>query len=168
MADEVTLKGVDALLRRMDALPKEARNGPNSPFRFGLMKSADVVQKRAQALAPKDTGEYARGIRKRFLKKFSGRSDIRYQVAPKHRGMGLWLEYGTGVHYNSDGITPRRKKVLADRDTREVYGTKAQGQHAQPHLRPAFYTSGRKAIDTFTIEAGKKLARLVKKLAQMR
>lgn len=166
--DEVELKGVDEIVKRLKALPVEARRGPNSPFRFGLMKSADVVEKRAQAFAPKESGEYAKGIRKRFIKKFSGGSDIKYQVAPKHRGMGLWLEYGTGTHYGGEPITPRKRKVLADRDTREVYGTTVKGQRAQPHLRPAFYASGSKAIATFAIEAGKKLDRLVKKLAQMK
>lgn len=169
MAKEVKIEGLEALLERMKALPIEARRGANSPLRFGTLKAANVVRDRARELAPKDSGKYAKGIRSKWRGKYSGEGVLRYDVAPfGNMGLGIALEHGTGVAYDGERIKPKKKKVLYNSETGIIYGASSRGQSAQPHMRPAFYSAGVKAIEVFTIEAGKKLDRLIQKLAMTR
>ena len=94
MNDLTHVKGMRQIGEFLQTLPVKLEK---NVLRGALRAGANVVKPVAQANAPKDTGEMARGMKVSTNSK-RGVVMAKVKLTGKHAFLGPWLEYGTAAH----------------------------------------------------------------------
>lgn len=156
-AETVRIEGLDALLRRLKAFPKEmsARGGP---VRAGVRKAAMVIVNEAKAnvrhiIATPNVGglDESTGLLEKSI------STFRAKARPGERGETFVVSAKRRVKY------PDGKTTATINAARLEYGTSKR--RPMPFMRPAFHAKKNEAVRVMIAETEKGIARIEKKLA---
>ena len=160
--ESVQIEGLGALLRRLQAFPKEmsARGGP---VRSGVRKGAVVIQKAMQANvkrivdAPNVGGaDVSSGLLEKSIK------PIRAKAPQKYKGETYFVTIPKKARYPVDTKTPTGVGVATEGKMLE-YGTSKR--KPMPWARPAYHAKKEEALKVMIAETEKGVAKIEKKLA---
>lgn len=160
--ETVTIEGLDSLLRRLKAFPKEmsARGGP---VRAGVRKAAVVIQKAMQANvkrivdAPNIGGaDVSSGLLEKSIK------PMRAKAPEKYKGETFFVTIARRARYPITAKTPTGVGVATVGKMLE-YGTSKR--KPMPWARPAFHAKKEEAARVMIAETEKGVAKIEKKLA---
>lgn len=153
-------RGLPELRAKLRAIPKELQSGANSPVRFGLLKSSNVIRDRAKQLVSVKSGVTQASIKSRVTPKRRQRAGhVSREIYTSHY-VARFVEFGTGVYHSGQKIKPKKARILMNRGTREIFGTTVKGQPPKPFMRPAVYQSQDEAVRAFQDGFRAKIRRL--------
>lgn len=151
MAELVHIKGLDEILKTLNALPPEIASKRGGPVRGALRKAAVVVQKEAQGnvdrvVAEGQTAESTGTLRKALI--------VSRKKPGNFKGERFWLRIKRGAK-NAEGVTANTYGgVLEFGDNRvPAYGWMRKAWEAKKH----------EALDTFLREIPKGIEAAVKR-----
>lgn len=162
--DPVRVEGLDELLHKLEALPREMAGRNGGPVRSALFKAATVVRDEARNRAPVRSGLLRDNI-----------------VAKRNRNPGehdATEEYGVGVAKGSKKKYANTRKNRRQRKVGEEYTAPSVAFYwrflefgtaklaARPFLRPAFEQTKERALGVFKTELAAGIDRIVRKLGQ--
>ena len=138
------VRGARELGQALKAFPTKMQN---TVMRGAVRAAAKPVQDEARLQAPKNTGEYAKGIKTKTSVTFD-RAVATVRTTGRHGYLANWLEFtGAAPHE----VVPKRGKgkVLSLQSVGEdvaFASVKHPGMKPQPHLRPALDTKSNAAL----------------------
>lgn len=142
----------DAMLKELG--PRVARSVASKALR----RAANVIRDEARTRAPVKTGELKRSIKVKSRKaRKTNERTVSVGVAGKEGPLAHIVEFGAAAH----PIQARPGKVLANPETREVFGVRVShpGSPPQPFLRPAADTKAAEALDVMGRALGEGIER---------
>jgi HK97 gp10 family phage protein len=160
----VKLEGLDGLLDRMRALPREVVSKNGGPARAALFRGARVIRDAARAKAPVRSGflqKQIAALRSRDPKRF-GASEM-YSVGIKG---GARKKYANTKRNVRKGRAGQEYETAGNAYYWRFMEFGTARMPARPFLRPAFEANKEKAMQTIVDELNKGLDRIVRKLAK--
>lgn len=151
MADLVHIKGLDAIIKTLNALPPEIVSRAGGPVRTALRKAAVVVQKEAKANIDRiasegETNESTGTLKKALI--------VSRKKPGNFKGERFWLRIKRGAK-NPDGVTANTYGgVLEFGDNRVP---------AKGWMRAAWEGKKNEALDTFIREIPKGIEAAIKR-----
>src|SRR5690606_10433039 len=157
------IQGLDGVLRKLQALPKEVTQKRGGPVRSSLRKGANVIRKQAQANVRRitatpnlDGGDESTGVLEKSIR----------VTRVRHRGPGNAERMRVGIpksrRYPPSIKNPRGERVRLVGQRLEYGSTRLSEAH--PWLGPAFHAKKMEAVTTIVRELNKGIDRIVKKL----
>lgn len=165
MADQQAfhIDGLDGVLARLQALPKELTQKSGGPVRKALRKAANVIRDEARANVRRITaepnvggGDNSTGMLEKSIVVVKGRAhktlngERMFVLVPKRRRYPISERTPTGMPVAMVG------RLLE-------YGSSRQKGH--PWMRPAFHAKKQEAINVVVRELPKEIDKIVRKLA---
>ncbi len=177
MADTQTLHGLDDVMRKLQALPKELSGKKGGPVARALRKGGNVIAAQAKAnvraivAAPNAGGEASRSTG--ALEKAIGVTrNKRPQLDGANEGVEVKVRGGIIRKYANSRFNRGKRRDGKEYKTEpnEFYGrmleTGTEKMRPHPWLAPAFMTERQKALDTIVSSLLTDIARIVKKLSK--
>lgn len=163
MKSKVEMRGGKEFEELLSQLPPAvARRVSANALRAG----GRIVRDDAKLRVPVKTGELKKALKVRTVRKTQSPNHrtVRVGVLGKEGPLAHLIEFGTSPHV----IAPKRKKVLADPVTGQVFGVKVAhpGNPPQPYLRPAFDTKKGEVIKAIGKVLGEGIDKEAGKLAE--
>lgn len=156
MRVEMSVLGIDGVLKTLQSLPKEVVSKRGGPVKLALAKGARLIRDEAKKnlRAQMQGGDEATGLLEKNIRATRGKAP---NVGKGERYLVRVLRK-TYPRAGSETVTTRKTAMWKE------YGT--ADQPATPWLRPAVHQKGAEAILVITQDLNRRLDREIKKLAQ--
>jgi HK97 gp10 family phage protein len=157
----VNVEGLDGLLDRLKALPKEMSGKAGGPAKKALIAGSIVIRDEARRLAPKDTGLLSANIIHYRAKLTSGKAEmVKIGVRTGSR------KYGKTVKNVRKGIVGQEYKTRGDAYYWYFFEFGTEKMAARPFLRPAFESKKDEALEQIAVHLRKQIEILERKASK--
>ena len=157
------IQGLDGVLRKLQALPKEVTQKRGGPVRSSLRKGANVIRKQAQAnvrqitATPNEDGEIeSTGVLEKSIRV------TRFRPKGPGNAEGMRVGIPKSRRYPPSTKNPRGERVRLVGQRLEYGSSRLPRPH--PWMGPAFHAKKVEAVNTVVTELNKGINRIVKKL----
>lgn len=156
MAEHISIRGLDATIKALQALPAELGSKGGGPVRGALFAAARLIREDAKARAP---------VGKNTPNPGNLRAQVFVKRDPNPQASGAAEHYIVSVRSGRRGLFSARVGAATRALTKQdafywwfvEFGTSKMP--ARPFLRPAFEANKRRALGTFARELRKGVAR---------